>query len=79
MSGLLADVGARLDVRAEVRQQLQEIAARLGDLRKRSKLENAESVWMENKIIRFLERPDLEVKKTEEPGPPPGSPIGSDR
>jgi hypothetical protein len=77
MIELMSNDSAREDVRAEVRQQLQNISVRFSELRKQDKLHNAESFWIADKIERFLERPDLQVKKTEQPGAPPGSPIGT--
>lgn len=84
MIEVVADNRTREDVRAQVRHHLSEVADELQKAGlKDSETENraliAERGWVVDKIKRFLERPDVTVKKTEELAPPPGSPIGSAR
>lgn len=79
MLELVANDRAREDVRAQVRLRLLQISEELKDLEDGNQPLVAERAWVVDKIDRFLDRPDVTIKKTPQQTPPPGSPIGAAR
>lgn len=73
---LAANDDAREDVRAEVRLYLLQILKELRQQQTKNDRLQAETLWIADKIDKFLQRPDLDIQRTSEPSPPPGSPIG---
>lgn len=79
MIALASNVDAREDVRAAVRHALVRLAGRLSEQLEDTPSDHraAETLWTVDKIERFLQRPDVDVRATPNIAPPPGSPIGS--